>query len=243
MKQLLSIALLFSFAYLGACQSSGNAGNEGTIKETLSVDQFESKLKEIPDAQLVDVRTPGEYLNGHLKNAVNMNVNGSDYEQQFSTLDKEKPVFVYCLSGGRSSGAAKILQKMGFKVIYNMDGGVLKWEGAGKPLVQGNTSSKPTGMTNEEFEKNVRQKQFVLVDYNAPWCEPCKKMMPIMESIAGKKKDKMALLKIDADLNKALLKEKGIAGIPYLELYENGKLVWKHDGYIDEQQLLAETKL
>jgi thioredoxin 1 len=51
----------------------------------------------------------------------------------------------------------------------------------------------------------------------------------------------MSLLKIDADVNKELIKQKGISDIPYLELYKDGKLVWKHDGFIDEDQLLKET--
>src|SRR5579872_3318568 len=227
MRKIFSIvALLSSVAYLGDCQSTGNSNQSNSIKETISVDQFEKKLAETPGAQLVDVRTADEYADGHLKNSVNMNVNREDYKQMFATLDKSRPVFVYCKAGSRSARAASIMQDMGFKEIYNMDGGIMKWDNAGKPIENG-SAPKPVGMSVSDFNKLVAVKNYVLVDYNAPWCEPCKKMMPVLESLAQKKKDKLTLLKIDADDNKALLKEKGIAGIPYLELYLDGKLVWK----------------
>ena len=83
----------------------------------------------------------------------------------------------------------------------------------------------------------------MLVDYNAKWCKPCKRMVPMLEGVADKKKDKLILIKIDADENKGLLKEMGIDAIPVVELYKDGKLVWKHSGEIDEATLLKETKL
>lgn len=67
--------------------------------------------------------------------------------------------------------------------------------------------------------------------------------MPVLEALAGRKKDKLILLKIDADENKDLLKQKNISDIPYLELYNNGKLVWSHKGTIKEDEMLRETGL
>ncbi len=242
MRKIVTIVLLLtSIGYLGACQNSdGGAAEKGG---TLTADQYEKKLAETPGAQLVDVRTAGEYAEGHLANAVNMNVNREDYKEQFATLDKERPVFVYCLSGGRSADAVKIMRKMGFKEVYNLQGGILKWESAGKPLSQGTDPPKEPGMSSDDLNKLVSSGNYVLVDYNAPWCAPCMKLMPVLEALAEKKKDKLALVKVDADKNKALMQQKGISNIPYLELYDHGKLVWTHEGYIEESQLLEETKL
>lgn len=141
MKKIFSIAILVTMVTFAACQNSNSSAQTGSIKETIPVEQFEKKLAQMPGAQLVDVRTPGEYSNGHLKGAVNMNVNGDNYEQQFNTLDKSKPVFVYCRSGGRSGNAAKKMQNMGFKEIYNMDGGITSWESAGKSVVTNDAQS------------------------------------------------------------------------------------------------------
>ncbi len=247
MKKLLGILLLFSLGNIASCQNSATkqeqmTNNSKTVKETITVDDFEKKLG-VLNIQLVDVRTPGEYEGGHLNNAKNINFKSDNFTEQISKLDKTKPVMVYCLSGGRSAAAAKQMQDMGFVEIYNMDGGIMKWRNSGKPLVQGVAAVQKAGLSMDVFNKMVSQNKYVLVDYNATWCAPCKKMMPVLESLAEKKKDKLTLLKIDADENKDLLTNKGIAGIPFLELYENGKLVWKHEGFIEEVDLLKETKL
>ena len=95
---------------------------------------FADKIKETPKAQIVDVRTPEEYAEGHLKNSVNIDWNVDGFDDKASGLDKNRPVFVYCRSGKRSSSAAKRLTSLGFTKIYNMQGGMNKWEAAGLPI-------------------------------------------------------------------------------------------------------------
>jgi rhodanese-related sulfurtransferase len=94
---------------------------------------FEQQMKE-SSSQIVDVRTPEEFSAGHIANAVNMDVTADDFEQQIETLDKDKPVMVYCKSGGRSARAASILKDKGFKNVYDLDGGIIGWEEAKKPI-------------------------------------------------------------------------------------------------------------
>ena len=241
MKKIFFIVSLVSLVGMVSCRNTAGSGK--MINQTISVDQFDKKLASTANAQLIDVRTPGEYAEGHLKNAVNINCSDADFETQLAKLDKNKPVLVYCLSGGRSSSAADKMKEMGFSEVYNMDGGIMKWGNAGKPINKDITTAKPKGITQDEFNKMISGNKYVLVDYNAKWCEPCKRMLPVLESLAEKKKDKMSLLKIDADDNKDLLKQNGISAIPSLELYQDGKLVWKHDGFIDGNELLIETKL
>ena len=242
MKHSLLTILLMLLVNFTSCNSTGN--NKGSINKTISVNDFDRKLTTTPNAQLLDVRTPQEFAGGHLKNAVNIDYSSDNFEDQLAQLDKSKPVLVYCLSGGRSSKAASRMQEIGFAEIYNLDGGIMKWNSSGKPLDQGSTAHATlTGTTAAEFNKMISSKKYVMVDFNAQWCEPCKKMMPVLESLAEKKKDILSLVRIDADENKELMTQKGIDAIPYLELYEDGKLIWKHSGYIDEHQILAETKL
>ena len=246
MKEIFSIAIFSLMVNIASCQSqgvNGQSANKQAIKSTISVDEFEKKLSSLPNVQLVDVRTPEEYAEGHLKDAKNINIRSADFNEQLNKLDKTKPILVYCLSGGRSSAAANKMEEMGFTEVYNMDGGIMKWGNANKPIEHGAATAKPNSITIEAFNKMVAGNKYVLVDYNAKWCEPCKKMMPVLESLANRKKDKLSLVKVDADENKELMKQKGIPGIPYLELYHDGKLVWKHDGFIEENDLLKETKL
>lgn len=77
--------------------------------------------------QLVDVRTPEEFEAGHIESALNYNVNGPDFTTQLESLDKSKPVLLYCKSGGRSARAAKQLKEMGFMTLYDLEGGYTAW--------------------------------------------------------------------------------------------------------------------
>ena len=72
---------------------------------------------------LLDVRTPMEYNEGHIENAKNIDISNSNFESEIDKLDKDQTVFVYCAIGVRSSKAANILRKKGFKHVFDLDGG------------------------------------------------------------------------------------------------------------------------
>lgn len=112
--------------------SSAAAGASEHIR-TVSPDQF-SQLLLLDDVQVLDVRTAEEYKGGHIKEAVNIDVQKEDFETKAAKLDKEKPVMVYCRSGKRSDKAANTLESMGFKKIINLEGGMLSWEKENKPV-------------------------------------------------------------------------------------------------------------
>lgn len=246
----LAIVLVLFLSFTAAsCQNSNTSVKDSTGKThtpaggSVSVEEFEKQLAQTPNGQVVDVRTTSEFTGGHLKNAINIDVNSSDFEQQIATLDKNQPVFVYCLAGSRSASAASYMRGQGFATVFEMDGGILKWKSAGKGLETGNAAPKKQGMTTEQFNKLVTTNNYILVDYNAKWCKPCIQMAPMLDKVATDKKDKLTLLKIDADENPELLKQKGIDDIPVLELYHKGEVIWKHRGLIDEATLLKETQL
>lgn len=102
--------------------------------EVLNSDKFEQKLQ-VADIQLVDVRTPEEFADGHLPNAINVNIMGDDFDTEMAKLDKDKPIMVYCKSGGRSAKAASKLKVQGFKNISDLEGGITSWKQADKPIV------------------------------------------------------------------------------------------------------------
>ncbi len=87
--------------------------------------------KDNTSLQVVDVRTAEEYGVSHLRDAQNICVTEADFQEKVKTLDKNKPVYVYCKSGGRSARAAKMLAEMGFTEIYDLDGGITAWEEEG----------------------------------------------------------------------------------------------------------------
>jgi len=76
---------------------------------------------------LLDVRQPGEYESEHLPGAKLIPL--PDLKDAFSQLDSLKPVIVYCRSGSRSLAAAQLLSGLGFDEIYNLEGGIMGWQG------------------------------------------------------------------------------------------------------------------
>lgn len=124
--------------------SNGQTVAETTTTETASGQKqttallppadFNKKMAEMPDAPVLDVRTPGEFSGGHIAKSKNVDWNGGNFDKQVATLDKEQAVFVYCRSGGRSASAVSKLQSMGFAQIYELAGGIMSWQGASMPV-------------------------------------------------------------------------------------------------------------
>lgn len=93
--------------------------------ENLDAREFLTEANTTPDAVLLDVRTAGEFADGKLEGAVNIDFFDSKFAAKADKLDKEKSYFVYCRSGQRSVNACRIMHELGFKKLYNMAGGVM----------------------------------------------------------------------------------------------------------------------
>lgn len=98
----------------------------------MDVEQFANYIAN-DSVQLVDVRTPEEYAGGHIENSKNIDVYNPDFiNVATKTLDKSRPVAVYCRSGKRSADAARKLTDKGYEVI-NLMGGIIAWTDNNKP--------------------------------------------------------------------------------------------------------------
>jgi rhodanese-related sulfurtransferase len=78
--------------------------------------------------QLIDVRTPAEFKQGHIKGALNIDVTDASFEKDLEQLNKNKPVYIYCRSGQRSNTAAKKMAQAGFDTLYDLKGGINNWD-------------------------------------------------------------------------------------------------------------------
>ena len=236
-RSLFLSCLIFVFSIITtlSAQSSSN----------LNATAFDSKIKQTPNPQIIDVRTTGEFTQSHIKNALNIDINSNDFQQKVANLNKNKAVFVYCLSGSRSSYAMRILSSMGFKEIYNLSGGMMQWRGANLPETSDSSISKQTdkGMTLSQYRSLLNSEKLVLVDFYADWCAPCKKMKPYLDEISSEMKDKVIVKRIDADANKALAKELKVDALPVLLLYKGNKLVWYYKGYISKEDVIKKLKM
>ncbi|HJR99622.1 MAG TPA: rhodanese-like domain-containing protein [Flavobacterium sp.] len=119
LKSLLCLTILFTII-------SCNAQTSTNIK-TVQVDAFAKEIKNTQKPQILDVRTPSEFTEGHIEKATNIDWLGENFIKDSEKLDKNKTVYVYCKSGRRSLKASEKLAELGFKNIYNLDGGYLKW--------------------------------------------------------------------------------------------------------------------
>ncbi|MCU0327120.1 MAG: thioredoxin domain-containing protein [Spirosomaceae bacterium] len=191
---------------------------------SLSINDFEKKLQETPNAQLIDVRTADEYLRGHLRKSQNIDFNDENFETLVKTkLDKSKPVFLYCYSGRRSADASVFLKDLGYKQVYDMAGGFAKWTSSSKPYVSSMASTRPiAAMTMDNLDQIVKSNQVVFIDFFAEWCGPCKKMNPILNKIADENKA-IKLLKIDAEKNDNISGIFQVEAIPTYVIIKNGK--------------------
>jgi rhodanese-related sulfurtransferase len=112
------------------------ACSQGQDKNVLAPQAFADKMKAATGSTLIDVRTAEEFAEGHLAGAKNFDWNGGHFEHQVMGLEKTKPVFVYCLKGGRSASAADRLRDLGFTEVYELEGGTAKWQAAKMPLTK-----------------------------------------------------------------------------------------------------------
>lgn len=113
-----------------APKTDNKSANQPTI-ELVTPIQFDSLIKHLPNAVLLDVRTPGEVKKGIITGATSLDLFRDDFEASLKQLDKSKPYLVYCGIGGRSAEAAELMQRLGFTKIYDLDGGITRWKKEG----------------------------------------------------------------------------------------------------------------
>ncbi|MDR0545822.1 MAG: thioredoxin [Mycoplasmataceae bacterium] len=92
-----------------------------------------------------------------------------------------------------------------------------------------------------EFDNLIKTNKYVLIDFYASWCGPCKMLAPIIENLS-KQFQNITIVKIDVDSATELAQSQQIMSIPTLQLYADGIKVFQHVGFIDEHKLLANIK-
>lgn len=206
-----------------------------TLNNLLSPSEFNTAIENEKEAIIIDVRTPEEYAKGHLENAQNINWNNGDFEQKVATYKKDTPLFVYCMSGGRSASAAEKLRSLGYTKVYELDGGILKWRNEGLEEVKGN---QPKGLSISQFQELLVGDKIVLVDFYADWCVPCQKLKPHLDAIAHDMSDKVRVIRINTDDNQELADALNIDGIPVLQVYKFKQLKWTNVGYVEKAEII-----
>ena len=95
-----------------------------------------------------------------------------------------------------------------------------------------------SAITDDSFEKEVVEStKPVIVDFWAPWCGPCKVLLPILEETAEVYGDKIKVVKLNVDENPNTPPKFGIRGIPTLIIFKNGQVVATQVGLLNKNDL------
>ena len=225
MKRLISLLsfVLSSSMLISSCNSS----NAGGTNFQLNAPEFSEKIASTPGGVVLDVRTPGEFAQGHIANATNISWNDPTFDGKINNIPKTTPIFIY----------------NGYTNVYELMGGLMKWSAANLPLTTDSSVKKAAGMDLASFKELTKGDKIVLVDFYADWCLPCKKMEPFLNEIANEKKDKVTLIRINADEQSELCKILKIDALPYLQLYKSEDLLWEKVGFIDKKGIEKEIDL
>lgn len=140
----------FGFAAFGLTGCGSDEATDSSPKTTAPAnDKMETGVTELDPAMaaealaadpppfILDVRTPEEFAQGHIEGAVNIDFQGTSFDDKIAELDPSATTFVYCRSGNRSSQAVAKMQAAGFTDILHLSDGVIGWEAADQPLVNG----------------------------------------------------------------------------------------------------------
>jgi len=225
-----------SFIVAISCLSIFASCNSKAQQTNLSVAEFEKGMAQ-NNIQVLDVRTPGEYQSGHLKNALLADWNNdAEFKQRVKALDKSKPVYTYCLSGARSNAAMQWLKQNGY-TAYNLSGGISAWKRESKPVEQ---AASVEQMNLQEYMAQIPIDKTVLVDFSAVWCPPCKKMTPLLDSLEKTNGHQFVLVKIDGGDQTDICKELKVDGFPTFIIYKQGKEIWRKEGLVEANEFVAQ---
>ena len=223
----------FLFLFLSGLQ--GMAQQDSTRR--LNAENFEKAIT-ATDIQVLDVRTAAEYKTGHIKNALQADwTQQAQFTDRIQFVDKQKPVYIYCLVGGRSAAAADWMRKNGFEKVIELEGGTNAWKKAGKPLEGMETQPQ---LTMEQYLEKIPVDETVLVDFGAEWCPPCVKMKPLIDEL--EQKEHITVIRIDAGVHTNLVNELGIEPIPVFIVYKKGKEIWRKQGIVTKEELMKQLK-
>ena len=89
----------------------------------------------------------------------------------------------------------------------------------------------------DQYQKLINSDSLVFIDFYAPWCGPCRKMMPMMDSLMVEYHNRIKIVKINADASKKLIKNLKILGVPYLVFYHKGEILFSQNGIINRKEL------
>lgn len=233
-----ALALVLALCAPLAC-GGGDASSTAAAAAVQRLDPSEFRAAaEQQQGLYLDVRTDDEVARGQIPGASHVDVHDPGFEQKVKLLDRKRPVFVYCAAGSRSRDAADRLAQLGFEHVYDLAGGMNAWKGAGLPVeLPPDAPPEAPGLTPEAFDAELASQPVVLVDFQTPWCTPCKAMAPVVDELAASYEGRAKVLRVDIDRSEAIAAREKIEGVPVFVVYAKGREAWRGSGTITREAL------
>lgn len=135
--------IVYAFVFFSGCSIETNTSrkNQATINkiENISSKQAYEMInanKDNPNFNILDIRTPQEFQDGHIADSINIDYYSADFEYKIDNLDKNKIYLIYCRSGSRSNRAINLMKQKGFSEVYNITNGIIDWQQNKLPLIE-----------------------------------------------------------------------------------------------------------
>ena len=144
------------------------------IESIPSLDAFSliQENQDNSDFVIIDVRTPEEFTEERIENAINIDYRSETLQDELDELDKNQTYLIYCRSGGRSGNALDTMEELNFKEVYNLLGGINQWKAEGLSTIQEAPiqviESIPPLDAFSLIQDNQGNPNFVIIDIQTP---------------------------------------------------------------------------
>jgi rhodanese-related sulfurtransferase/glutaredoxin-related protein len=199
----------------------------GDAPAPLGVDSFAAKISRQSSPQIIDVRTPEEFVMNHINGAINVDLKAANYLDGLKQFNKKKPVFIYAIQNYRPGLLSKELREKGYAEVYELKSGIASWIGAGRPFY----SSIKNVVSLADYKKIITDNKLVLVDIGTKYCGACVKVKQIVDSLKSENNNSYEIVQLELYNNPQLAADLNeIQAVPTVILYKEGRIVWKKTG-------------
>jgi len=168
----LSVLLVIGVVLAGGCV--GKEIQTQIIEDITPQEAFTliQENQDNPNFVIIDVRTPEEFAEEHIENAINIDYRSETFQDELNKLDKNKTYLIYFRSGRRSGDALGMMAELDFREVYNMLDGINGWKAEELPTIQETPSQITKGITPQEaftlIQENQDNPDFMIIDVQTP---------------------------------------------------------------------------
>ncbi len=200
--------------------------------------EFETEIRQNPDAILVDLRNVESYMKGHIKKATVIDFFRDDFKEFFQgKYKKDTKLLVYGQSAENSQHAGLYINELGYKNVTSLKGGFENWIRKSKPYKSVASDFKPLSfVSRQNYIQMLREKKWVLMVFHEDYCKDCETMDKTFAELKSEIPE-LYISKINFQTNVELAEWQEITKNPTIILYKNGIQHWKSTGLTTKEKI------